>query len=330
MRLGEQDIPKAGPGDLLVRLRACGICGTDIEKIHGSRLTPPRLGHELAGEIVERGDEVIEFEVGQRVSVHHHVPCYTCHYCVRGAYTMCELFPRTNLDPCGLSEYFRVPHTNVQGGAIHPLQSSVTFEEGALAEPTGCCIRGLMKVGVHPGDSVAVFGAGPVGLIHLQLALTMGASQVLVADILPFRLEAATRFGASETVNVKENDFIKAIRARTGNRGADVTIVATPNTSVIPDAIKGTRKGGRVLLFGAPEATATIGYDVSDLFIREISLTPSYSTSEYEISHALKLIETKRIDVAGLITHRFDFADALKALKVAESSTDAIKVMILN
>lgn len=331
VRLEEREVPRVGPGDLLVRLRACGICGTDIEKIHGSQLTPPLLGHELSGEIVERGSEVIEFEIGQRVAVHHHVPCYTCHYCARGAYTMCELFPQTNLDPCGLSEYFRVPGVNVQGGAVHPLRHDVSFEEGALAEPTGCCIRGLMKTGgVQPGDSIAIFGAGPVGLTHLQLALTMGASQVLVGDILNSRLRAAMRFGASAAVNVKESGFIEVIRAKTENRGADLTIVATPNTSAIPDAIRATRKGGRVLLFGAPEVGSNIQYDASDVFIREISLIPSYSTSEREISFALQLIEAKRIDVGGLITHRFDFKDTLSALAVAESDADALKVMIVN
>jgi L-iditol 2-dehydrogenase len=243
---------------------------------------------------------------------------------------MCEHFPQTNLDPCGLAEFFRVPRVNVEGGAVHPLPENVSFEEGALAEPTGCCIRALTKVGgVKPGEIIAILGAGSVGMIHLQLGLCMGASRVMVGDIVTSRLQVARRFGASDAVDVKETDFPDAVRDHTDGIGADLTIVATPNTSAIPIAIRATRKSGRILLFGAPDSGATVQYDTSDIFIREISIIPSYSTSEKEISDALKLIELRRIDVSGLITHRFDFTETLEALRMAESGRDALKVMII-
>jgi L-iditol 2-dehydrogenase len=218
----------------------------------------------------------------------------------------------------------------MEGGAVHPLPENVSFEEGALAEPTGCCIRALTKIGgVKPGETIAILGAGSVGMIHLQLGLCMGASQVVVGDIVTSRLQVARRFGASDAVDVKETDFPDAVRDHTDGIGADLTIVATPNTSAIPIAIRATRKSGRILLFGAPDSGATVQYDTSDIFIREISIIPSYSTSEKEISDALKLIELRRIDVSGLITHRFDFTETLEALRMAESGRDALKVMII-
>lgn len=330
VRLEEVEVPKIQPADILVRLRACGICGTDIEKIHGSQLTPPLLGHELAGEIAEAGSDVGRFEVGQRVAVHHHVPCYKCHYCARGAYTMCELFPKNNVDPCGLAEFFRVPGALIDGGAVHPLSNSLSFEAGALAEPTGCCIRGLMKAGIEAGDVVAILGAGPVGLTHLQLTLAMGASRVIVGDLIESRLRAAEKFGASASVNVGQQDFAEVARIQSDGLGADLTILATPNMTAFNAAIRSTRKGGRILLFGAPELGATVEFDVSDFFIREISVIPSYSTSEDEISFALRLIESKRVDVLRMISHRFQFKDILQALKIAETGNDALKIMVQN
>jgi len=330
VELKESPTPKTGPGDLLVQMRACGVCGTDLEKIHGEHITPPILGHEVAGDIADVGEGVRGFQKGDRVLVHHHVSCKNCFFCKNGLETLCEAYPKSNLDPCGFADYFRVPSTLVEGGTVYRLPDSMSYEEGSQVEPTACCIRALRKARVKAGESVAIFGVGPVGLLHVQLTNTYGAAPIIVVDVLENRRDFAVKLGADKALNPTTDDVGKVISSMTDSLGVDYAIVATGNLRAIEQAFSSVRKGGKVVLFGAPARGAQLSLDVSHLFLHEIEFESSYSTSETEMSLALDLIEKKRISPSKLITHRFPLARALEAFRLAEKGEGAVKVVVQN
>lgn len=321
-------IPKINSKEVLVKMIVCGVCGTDIEKIKGKSATPLKLGHEVAGVIVEVGSAVKNFAVGDRVFVHHHVPCYTCYYCRHGDYTLCDEFPKSNLDPCGMAEYFRVPEDNVEKGAILKLPNEVEFDEAALIEPIGCCIRGLNKAKVNAGDDVLIIGAGPVGLIMISLLKLFGAGNIIVSETSSFRLSIAKSFNVNAAVNPINENLKETVYEVTDGRGVDLAIVAVGNAKVIPQALDLLRKGGKLLLFGSPPPGDLLIYDANKIFLRELKIIPSYSTTEIETNIALKLLKLKKIDVSKLVSHRFKLDEAEKALKLAAESDKALKILI--
>ncbi len=330
VQLKESPTPKIGPGELLVHMRACGVCGTDLEKIHGEHITPPILGHEVAGDIAQIGEGVRGFQKDDRALVHHHVSCRSCFYCKNGLETLCEAYPKSNLDPCGFADYFRVPSTLVEGGTVYRLPDSMSYDEGSQVEPTACCIRALRKAGVKAGNSVAIFGVGPVGLMHLQLAKAYGAAPIIAIDVLENRRDFAVKLGADEALNPTSDDIATVVSSMTNGLGVDYAIVATGNLRAIEQAFSSVRKGGKVVLFGAPPRGAQLSLDVSRLFLREIKFESSYSTSETEMRMALDLIEKKRINPSKLITHRFPLARALEAFTLAEKGEGTVKVVVEN
>jgi len=322
--------PQIGTSELLVRMRACGVCGTDLEKMHGEHITPPVLGHEVAGEVEQAGSGIDDFSEGSRVLVHHHVSCRSCFFCKNGLETLCDAYPKSNLDPCGFAECFRVPEPLVKGGTVYKLPDSMSFEEGSQVEPTACCIRALRKAGVSAGDNVAVFGTGPVGLTHIQLLRCFGAAHVYAIDVIKNRRDFATKLGADLAFDPTTDDVPNAISLLTEGLGVDYAIVATANLMAIEAAIATVRKGGVVVLFGAPARGARMSVDMSNLFLREVRLQSSYSTSETEMRIALDLIKNKRIEPLRLISHRFQLSQTAEALKFADKATDAIKVIVEN
>lgn len=330
VELREVPRPKLGSGDILVRMRACGICGTDLEKVHGEHITPPILGHEIAGEVEEAGAQVHAFKKGDNVLVHHHVSCRSCFYCKNGLETLCEAYPKSNLDPCGFAEYFRVPEPLVRGGTVYKLPDSMSYEEGSQVEPTACCIRALRKANVRAGDGVAVFGVGPVGLTHVQLLKLFGATPIFAVDIIRSRRQMAAELGADMTLDPSTDDVPKVISLATGGLGVDYAIVATGSSKAIDQALGSVRKGGRVVLFGAPPRGALLSVDVSHLFLQEVSFQSSYSTSETEMRMALDLIEAKRISPSRIITHRLPLSQTVEAFRLAEHGEDVVKVIVEN
>jgi L-iditol 2-dehydrogenase len=313
----------------LIKLAAAGICGTDIEKIHGAYGPGGILGHEVSGTIASIGDEVTDLRESDRVIAHHHVPCYDCHYCRQGDHTMCDLFRKTNFDPCGLAEYFRVPETNVTRGGVLRLPLEVSFEEGSMIEPTACCVRALNKAEVNPGDKVLVVGLGPTGLTQIQLLRKMGASTVIGVDILPHRLEMARKLGVSEAIDSSSRSVPEHISKLTHD-GVDLAIVSTGNPVAIQPALASVRKGGKVLLFGAPAQGSTIDLDVSALFRRQVSIVTSYSCVESDIHTALRFLTRGDIDLRSMVTDRFVLRDAPKALEDARTSRTTVKTMIVS
>ncbi len=322
-------MPTVGAGDVLVKMRACGLCGSDLEKVYGHYgVVSRRLGHEPAGEIVAIGTNVKNLEVGDRVFVHHHVPCYSCHYCDHEDYTMCPQYQKSNLEPCGLAEIFLVPEWNVSKGGMIRLPSDVSFEEAAMIEPLACCIRAISKSGLKDNDDIAVIGVGPAGIMHIMLAKTFGAGKIFAIDINDFRLDFAKKLGADMTINTTKNDAAKIIKDSTDNRGADIAIVATGSIKAILQSFELVRSGGKVALFGVPPKGSNVTLDVNRIFTNEIKLIPSLAASEKETNQAFQLIASKRLDIKSIITHRFSLERAEDAIKCAYEARDAMKVVV--
>ncbi len=325
----EVPVPRLQPGEVLIKLAAAGICGTDVEKVHGAYGLGGILGHEVSGTIASVGEGVTDLRKSDRVIAHHHVPCYNCEYCRYGDHTMCDLFKKTNFDPCGLAEYFRVPEANVTRGAVVRLPKETSFEEGSMMEPTACCVRALGKAGVNPGDKVLVVGLGPTGLTQIQLLRKMGAAKIIGVDILPHRLEMAQKLGADESIDPSSKDVPEQVTKST-RVGVDLAIVSTGNQKAIQPALASVRKGGKLLLFGAPAQGATIDLDVGALFSRQISIVTSYSCVESDIHRALGFLAKREIDLRSMVTDRFALRDAPKALEHARTSRTAVKTVILS
>lgn len=318
-----------GDGDVLIRMRACGLCGSDLEKIYGEYgMISGRLGHEPAGEVVKVGKSVKGFAAGDRVFVHHHVACYSCHYCTHGNQTMCPSYQTSNINPCGLAEQFLVPEWNVSRGGLIAIPNSVKFDEASLIEPLACCIRAWNRSDFREGDDIAVIGAGPAGLTHVLLGKAFGARKIFVIDINDFRLGFAKRYGVQTFNAVSERGVADMIRSGSDGRGVDVCVVATGSTAAIQQSFAVTRKGGKILLFGVPPKGSEVSWDMNKLYSNEHSILPSYAASEIETNEALTLIAERQVDVGSLITHRFDIGDAASAIKCAYEARDAMKVIV--
>lgn len=325
----DMPVPKIGAHDILVKMQACGVCGSDLMEWYLKTRAPLVLGHEPAGVVAKTGSQVHGFEVGDRVFAHHHVACLTCYYCRHGAYTLCEQFAKTHLEPGGFAEYFKVPAPNLQKDTLR-LPHELTFEEATFIEPVGCCLRALSKCHVQVADSAVVLGAGPSGIILGMLLRAFGASQVIAVDFIDYRLKAAKRLGADLTVNPETESLIDVVKEATDGRGADTVIVTAPSINAYLVGMQLCRKGGTLCLFAPTQPDEFMRLTPNSLFFSEIKLVSSYSTSHVETRAALKLIQTRRIDVRKLITHRFPLPETAHAFEMAARNKECVKVVVLN
>jgi L-iditol 2-dehydrogenase len=301
--LRDVEVPRLKEGDVLVEMRACGVCGTDLEKIAGHyTASQPVIGHEPAGVVAESMNPRVE--EGARVFAHHHVPCYECYYCRSGSPTMCPSYRSTNLDPGGFAEYFRVPRFNVDRGGVLTLPPHVSFLEASFVEPLATVIRAQRRGNIVAAESVLVVGAGPMGDLHIMAALQRGAGTIVAVDVSDLRLDAASRMGAHHVLK-SDATTPQEVRKLTDGRGVDVSIVATGSPQAIVTALKSTRKGGRVILFGVPYRNSTLDYDVSELLNNEVTIIPSNAAVEEDTVEALRLIAQHRIPVAQLVSKTY-------------------------
>lgn len=322
----EVERPKIGKGEVLIRTVACGLCGTDVERIRGGYVAGRSvIGHEVAGIVEEVGEEVRWLRRGDRVVPHHHTNCGECYYCVNGSPTMCPDYRRYHFDPGGFAEYFRVPEFIVKRGAIYKVSDSLSLEEASLTEPLACCLRALRRSGLREGWTVAVFGIGPMGALFLELLKSLDNETVAV-DVKPPRLKFAESIGV-RTVDASRGNVPEDVRSLSGGRGADLSIVATGNSVAILSAIKSTRNGGTVCLFGLPPKGTKVDQDFSELLVREVSLVSSNAASEDDMVEALRLLEERRVDASKVITHRFPLERFEEALEIFESG-EGMKVLI--
>ncbi len=327
VRLEEMPTPQIGGGELLVRVEACGICGSDVMEWYRLDKVPLVLGHEVSGQIAAVGDGVKSYKEGDRISAAHHVPCNTCHYCLSGHHTACDTLRQTNFDPGGFAEYIRLPAINVDRG-VFLLPDEVSYEEATFIEPLACVLRGQRIAHMQPGRSVLVIGSGIAGLLHVQLASMLGASCVVATDITNYRLEAARRFGADATFHA-EDDLPARLRQINQGRLADLVIVCTGATSAIAQALQLVERGGTILFFAPTNPGVTIPISINDLFWRnDITLTTSYAGSPADYATALELIRAHRVHVGEMITHRLGLAETGLGFQLVASAQNSIKVII--
>lgn len=325
VRVEEMPVPKTGPGEVLVKTQASGICGSDVMEWYRIKKAPRVLGHEITGEIAGVGDGVTKYKKGDRVFVSHHVPCNSCHYCLNGYHTACETLHRTNYDPGGFAEYIRVPSINVESG-VYVLPDTMTYEEGTFIEPLACVVRGQRLAGVKAGQTVMVIGSGISGLIHIALARAMGAGRIIATDITEFRLQAAKRFGADETINAKE-DIRSRLMELNENRRADVVIVCAGVLTASTQSLQCVDRGGTVLFFAVPEPGIMVPVPMNDLWRNEITLLTSYGAGPSDLALALTLISRGRVALREMITHRLTFDEGQKGFQLVAEAKESIKVI---
>ncbi|HLP47389.1 MAG TPA: zinc-dependent dehydrogenase [Candidatus Kapabacteria bacterium] len=326
VRVEEMPVPVIGPGEILVKVHASGICGSDVLEWYRVKKAPKVLGHEIAGEIVEIGEGVGRFKVGDRVFVSHHIPCNTCYYCLKGYHTACETLHTTNFDPGGFAEYLRAPRLNVDRG-VFVLPDEVSYEEGTFIEPLACVLRGQRLVKLQPGDSVLVLGAGISGLLHVATARALGAGRVMATDINEFRLHMAKTLGADAVWHAGE-DIPSLVYKENGNRWVDLVIVCTGALSAFKQALKSVDRGGTVLCFATTEPGLDIPVPMNEFWRNEIKLMPSYGNSPYDAVVAIELIRAKRIPLQQMITHRLPLDRIGLGFQLVAGAADSIKVII--
>ena len=328
VRVVELPRPSAGPGELLVRVAACGVCASDVMEWYMRPRAPLFIGHEPVGTVAEVGVGVAGFAPGERVFVHHHVPCLECHHCRRGHQTLCATFKRTRLDPAGMAEYIRVPTEQVALDVLK-LPNSLSFAHATLIEPVGCCVRALDRAEIAPGDSVMIVGAGFNGLVMAALARRWGAGRVFVADRIASRLDLARAFGADAAFDVDAGDTQAALRAANGGRLADVVIVAVGKLPALRMGIELAGPGATVMLYGPSDPATVLDLAPNRLFFDEITLRASYSCGPGETRRTLDLLAEEALDADRLITHRFPLDQAGQALRITANPGLGLKTLVV-
>lgn len=327
IRVEEMPVPMVGPGEVLMKVTACGICGSDVMEWYRVKKAPLVLGHEVAGEVVGIGNGVKGLEEGQRIAASHHVPCNTCRYCRRGHHTVCETLRTTNFYPGGFSEYLLLPPLNVDRG-IYPLPGDVSDLDATFTEPLACVLRGLGRARMQPGDSVLVVGSGISGLLYVKLSAALGAGRIFATDIAETRLAAAKRFGADAVFHAREfsSDLL-----RENNEGllADIVILCTGARSAVETALSCVERGGTVLVFAPTDDGLLVPLPVNRLFWRtDVTLTTSYAGTPADHMAALELIRKKRITVTDMITHMLPLSETVNGFSLVAEGRDSIKVII--
>ena len=329
VELAERPVPSAGTGEVTVALAACGVCGTDLEKARGNYRTAGILGHEPVGRIAAVGPGVSDLSVGDRVFVHHHVPCYACEVCARGDFTFCPSYSKTNLDPGGFAEVFRVPKENVDRHAVLRLSPNVNWDSGALLEPAGCALTAIRRVGLPERGTVFLLGLGPVGLLYARLARALGAEWVGGSEISELRRAAAVRGGIDVAVDPRnEGSIRRAVDAATGGRGVDLAVVATGHPSVVKTATGLVRRGGTVNLFGLPEAGSRLEADLQAFYLQGIRLIPTYATTEPDIAEVHRRVAEGSLQLADLVSHRIPLEQISEAFRLAAQPEKSVKVVV--
>ena len=312
IRIVEQPKPQIQEGEILVKMKASGICGTDVMEWYRIKKAPRVLGHEVAGEVVETKNK--KFKIGDRVFVSHHVPCNKCKYCLAGNHTACETLHKGNYEPGGFSEFIRVPKINVENGTY--LLGNVSYEEGTMIEPLACVVRGLRVIDVKKGQTVLVLGSGVSGLLNIQLARLKGAN-VIATDVDDYRLKMAKKFGADEVIDASKKDV---------NTKADKVIVCTGAIKAVEQAFKSVDKKGTILFFAIPNKNIEI--PTVDFWRNETTITSSYGAAPDDLKEALELIKNKKINVKEMITHKLPLGKIQEGFRIVAEAKESLKVVI--
>lgn len=327
VRLEERPTPgEPGPGELLVKIKVCGLCGSDVTDWYMTPRAPVVLGHEPAGEIVAVGEGVETFQVGDRVALHHHMPCMVCNLCMRGAYTNCAQFKKTRLYPAGMAEFVRIPREIVVGDVLK-LPHNLSYEAGSLIEPVACCVRALDRALIQKGDTVIVVGAGFNGVVFALLAPHWGADRVAILDRTPVRLQRAQKLGLT-AFNVDTPGLMDQIKTWCDGNGPHVVIVTPSKSAVIEQGMRMLVPGGMLMMYGPPAPGDNWSLDANYTFFKEIDIRSSYSAGPYDTRRALSILANGVLNPDMLITHRFPLEEADKAWYMTKAQGDSLKIVV--
>jgi L-iditol 2-dehydrogenase len=331
----EDELPKPQIeiDEFLVKVKKSGICGSDVleyyrlakmEKLGVNSLV---LGHEIAGDIVQVGEKVKKLEVGDRVFVSHHVPCFECHFCQLGHHTACNLLHNTNYDPGGFAQYLRVPNINIEKKGVYVLDDNVSYEEGVFVEPLGCVCRAQRLAGIKKGQTILILGSGVSGLLHLMLSKAKGVEKIITTDISEYRLNMAIRFGATSAIKADE-DILSKVKDINENRTPDCIIVCTGALSAAKQAIQCAGPGCTIIFFAVPRPGVNIEIPINDYWRNEVTIMTSYGAAPQDLDEAYDWIRSKKLNVVDLISHRFPLNKVGEAFKTVCEADESMKVIL--
>ena len=334
VRVEEVPVPQVGDGEVLIKVAACGICGTDIKKIFQRYVEPPQiLGHELAGTVVAIGRGVTKWKLGDRVMSFHHIPCGKCFYCENRLFSQCQQYKTTGLtggytpNGGGFAQYVKAMPWVTEHGVV-ALPDNVSFDEATFIEPINTIVKAVQKARIAAGETVLIAGCGPIGLQLLMVANLSGA-KLYTSDPMAVRRAKSLTLGAVESFDPSNGKLVEEIRARSGGRGADAVLVAVAHPSVVNDALAVARPGGRILLFAANDPVTRIEFPAAAVGIDEKEILGSYSAAVDIQESAAALVLQKKLPVMEIVTHRFPLARIQEALELAAHPTEeSLKILI--
>ena len=326
VRVEEVPVPSIGEDEALVKVMASGICGSDVLEWYRVPKAPRVLGHEATGVISKVGSKVTSVKVGDRVFVSHHVPCNQCRYCQRGNHTACHTLHTTNYYPGGFAQYIQIPKINLEYG-IYKLPDSMSFEECTFIEPLACVTRGQRLANLQKDDTLLIIGSGISGILHAQLAKFKGIQNILVADINPYRLELAKKFGAHHALNAKDN-LPQKLKEVNDGRLADQVIVCTGATSAAMTALDCVESGGTILFFAVPDPSVKLPVPINQFWRNEITMRTSYGAAPDDLEDSLKFLATGRLNVKDMITHRLSLREVQEGFRLMAEAGQSLKVIL--
>jgi L-iditol 2-dehydrogenase len=326
VRVEEIPVPSISEDEALLKVMASGICGSDVLEWYRVPKAPRVLGHEATGVINKVGSKITNFKVGDRVFVSHHVPCNTCKYCQRGNHTACHTLHTTNYYPGGFAQYIQIPKINVKCG-IYKLPDAMSFEEGTFIEPLACVSRGQRLANLQKDDSLLIIGSGISGILHAQLAKFKGIENIVVADINPYRLELAKKFGARHALNAKDN-LPEKFKEVNGGRLADQVVVCAGATSAAMSAMDCVESGGSILFFAVPDPTVKLSVPINQFWRNEITMRTSYGAAPNDLEDSLRFLATGKLNVEDMVTHKLSLREAQEGFRLMVEGGQSLKVIL--
>ena len=326
VRVQEVPKPDIGPDEILLKVMASGICGTDVVEWYRLPKAPRVLGHEATGIIEKIGKNVTKYKVGDRVFVSHHVPCNQCCYCLKDSHTACETLHTTNYYPGGFSQYIRVPKINVETG-VYKLSPNMSYEEGTFIEPLACAVRGQRLANIQKNDTILIIGSGMAGILHIQLAKLKGAKKIVAADINPNRLKLAEKFGADHVIDAKD-DLPQELKKINNGKAVDKVIVCTGAEKAALTALECVDRGGTILFFAVPDPTTKIPIPITQFWRNETTIRTSYGAAPRDLKEALQILAQKQINVVDMITHRLSIKEVAEGFRLVTEAGKSLKVIL--
>ncbi len=328
-KMEKRELPEIGDEEALIEVKAIGICGTDVHKaINKTVKTPIVLGHEVSGMVKKVGNKVTKLKVGDRVALAHHAACMECEYCERGNHSLCDMYLKNNYDPGGFTTFLKIFPEHIDRTAVK-IPGTLSYEEAAFMEPLACCLRGWKKLHVNSNDQVLIIGSGPIGLLFLQIARTSNVKEIIITDLVEYRLNIAKKLGADHVINSSKVNLKEKIMEITKNEGVNIIVNTVGKDFVYQDTIKLLDRGGNYLFFAECVEDSKITFSPNLIYKKELHFVGSYSSSPFEYKSGLDLIHEKKINVKELITHMFSLKDLEKGIKIAHEAKDSLKIMII-